>query len=80
MFNRCLIQGEPKSKLKLSTVFNLFYYIYKFSEEGIAGKKFSIEVYDDFLHKFLKSEDDRKEKIFMLEIPKVNINYKMVKK
>ena len=61
---RCLTQGEPKSKLKLSTVFNLFYYIYKFSEEGIAGKKFSIEVYDDFLHKFLKSEDDRKEKDF----------------
>ena len=45
---------------------DLLYFVQnpKFSEEGIAGKKFSIEVYDDFLHKFLKSEDDRKEKDF----------------
>jgi len=58
----CLYNGEPKTKLAISTLANLFYYIAKFTYFGIADKKFSIEVPDDFFTHFLKKEEERKDR------------------
>ena len=61
---KCIVNGEPKTKLSLATLANLVYYVSKFTDFGIGDKKFSIEVPDDFLVEFILKEEDRKKRTF----------------
>jgi len=48
--------------MNLASLTNFFYYVHKFTDGGIAGQKFSIELPDEFLEHFLLKEEMRKSR------------------
>jgi len=58
----CVINCKPNKKMNLASLTNFFYYVHKFTDGGIAGQKFSIELPDEFLEHFLLKEEMRKSR------------------
>jgi len=57
-----IIKYKPKPKLKYSELFDLFYVLFKFNQQGIADQKYKIEHTDDLFAWFKKTQKDRIER------------------